>query len=135
MRINLPDGNSIAATHKGTIHIHQHLPGAAQLAYILPHLTNESLLSVGQFCDYDCDVLFRKRACYITWNNQIILQGLRNRFDGLWDITLPAIKGTLSTRQPNFQLNYIVKKTKRKPNWTNTSMPPCFHHASRHCSR
>ena len=114
MRINLPDGSSIAATHKGTIPIHQHLPSAAQLAYILPHLTNEWLLTVGQFCDYDCDVLFRKRACYIAWNNQIILQGLRNRFDGLWDITLPTIKATLSTQQPTFQLNYIVKNDQTK---------------------
>ncbi len=97
MRINLPEGNTIAATHQGIFPINKHLPGAAQLVFIPPHLINESLLSEGQFCDYDCDVLFRKWACYIAWNNQIILQGLRNRFDGLWDITLPTTKTTLTT--------------------------------------
>ena len=118
LRINLPDGNTITATHKGMIPINKHLPIEAQLAYILPHLTNESLLSVGQFCDYDCNVLFRKRACYIAWNNQIILQGLWNCFDGLWDITLPTTKAILATQQPNFQLNYIVKNDQTKTELT-----------------
>ena len=55
----------------GIISLHPHLPPSSTEAFILPQLTNESLISIGQLCDNDCDVLFDKVKCFITNNNKL----------------------------------------------------------------
>ena len=87
----------------------------AQTALIYPDLNNESLLSIGQFCDDNCWALFTKKNVYIIKDDAVILNGIRNRTDGLWDIQLPD---NTSLHQQNGvtknNMNYIITKDKSK---------------------
>ena len=55
---------------------------------ILPGLKSASLISIGQLCDDDCDVLLNKTKLVAIKDNKIILKGTRNYSDGLWDIPI-----------------------------------------------
>ena len=79
----------------------------ATTVFILPKLTNESLLSVSQLCDNDCSVQFHKNNCDIIHNNKIIMKDTRNFNDSLYDIKFS------SSKMPNIlqkgpKLNYII---------------------------
>lgn len=45
--VQLPDKNTISATHLGTIPLHLNLQPSSTEAFILPQPTNKSLLSIG----------------------------------------------------------------------------------------
>jgi len=61
----------------------------AQVANVLPSLTNSSLLSIGQLCNDNCWGIFNKQHLFMYKHFNLILHGLRNKTDGLWDVTLP----------------------------------------------
>ena len=86
--IQLPNNKKLQVLHKEQINIHKLLPMNAKQAYILPNLTNKSLLSVGQLCNNNCTVEFGKYFCDIKHKNQLILKGTRNFNDGLYGIEL-----------------------------------------------
>ena len=44
------------------------------------------MLSIGQLCDDDCLALFSKRHLWALKYNKIILSGIRNTTDVLWDV-------------------------------------------------
>ena len=77
---------------------------------------NESLLSVGQLCDYNCTVLFDKYFCDIRHLKKLILQGKRNFNDGLHDVPLPSHNNLHSSisNNDNLKLNYVTKHDKTK---------------------
>ena len=78
--------------------------------YVFPHLTNESLISVGQLCDDGCIVFFTQNHFYVTKNDQLIIKGNRNPSDGLWDFNK-----TINPLQNNTNnVNYIITKNKTK---------------------
>jgi hypothetical protein len=56
---------------------------------ILPKLTSSNLISLGQLCDDDCEILLNKHEMKAMKNNKVILKGYRNSKDGLWDIPIP----------------------------------------------
>ena len=89
----LPNNSTIQATHSG--------------------LSNESLLSVGQFCNNNCIAIFTKHKMHILKNNKIILQGHRNFNDGLWDVQIPSVPPPPPLYQ-KMDLNYIITKDKSK---------------------
>ena len=105
--IKLPNDDFLQVSHEGNIKL-QNLPLAATKAYILPNLTNESLLSVGQLCDHNCTVEFNNFFCDIKHKNKLILQGLRNFKDGLYDIDMNQPVSVQST------INYVVHLDKTK---------------------
>ena len=87
----------------------------AQEALIMPHLTNESLISVGKICDNDCKVTFTKHDVNIIKDKTPILKGFRNSSDGLWDINIPCSPPTSPTiTHPTNKINYIIRKDKSK---------------------
>ena len=59
---------------------------------ILPDLKSVSLISIGQSCNDNCNVLLSKKNTYAIKQNEIILEGTRNHFDGLWDILVTKKK-------------------------------------------
>ena len=67
--IQLPNNDDLQITHKGQLPLHPNLSPSATQAYILSNLSNESLLSVGQLCDNNCEVLFKKNNCDIWHKN------------------------------------------------------------------
>ena len=61
--IQLPNNDELQITHTGHLPLHPNLPLAATRSYILSNLSNKLMLSVGQLCDNDCKVLFKKNNC------------------------------------------------------------------------
>ncbi len=104
--VYLPDMEKITATHKGFLPI-SNLTSTATQAHVFPALKSASLLSLGQLCDDDCTILLNKYSLHVFKNLQRILFGVRNRQDGLWNISLPP-----PTRQ--FANVIIHKRTTKK---------------------
>ena len=50
----LPNNSTIQATHSGFLPLSDIISPHAKTSFIFPGLSNESLLSVGQFCNYNC---------------------------------------------------------------------------------
>ena len=89
----LPNNESLVASHQGQLQFNDCLSDTAKTAYVLPGMTNESLISIGQLCDDDCIAIFSKNDLNIFKNKKLVLQGKRNKTDGLWDVpSTPTIK-------------------------------------------
>ena len=62
---------------------------------VFPHIMNELLISIGQFCDDNCIIIFTKHKFYVKKNGIYFFEGQRNKTDGLWDLKTykdPAFK-------------------------------------------
>ena len=96
----------------------------AQTAMILPHLKSTLLISIGQLCNDNCNVLLNKSCLIAIQNNKIILEGIRNSYDNLWDIPVkknispqnyqipaihPAIYPPWKTSKPRSTINHAIK--------------------------
>ena len=90
----LPNNELISSTEKGQIPLSALLSKAAKTASILPKLESSSLISLGQICGDGCAILLDKQRLTAFKDNQIVLQGIRNPHDKLWDI--PVTKQTIS---------------------------------------
>ena len=73
----------------------------AKTATILPNLKSSSLVSLGQICDDNCTVVMDKSKLVATKSNKIkvsyknqdvLLKGIRNPTDGLYDVNIPTRK-------------------------------------------
>ena len=110
--VTLPNGESIKITQKGLIPMDKELSTTATTAYILPNLHNTSLLSIAQLCDDDCLAIFDKKNMYIVKDRRIILRGIRNLTDGLWDVILNNNARNNNHNKSTNLLNVIVQKSK-----------------------
>ena len=119
-QVSLPNKEIIEATLQGNLPLHT-LPHHPTKAFVLPHLTNSSLLSVDQLCDNNCTIIFTKKAMHIYQNAKQMLAGKRNLSDGLWDIVLPATQDKSyhhhSTINLNANTNAIVQKKNQNLTW------------------
>ena len=82
----------------------------AQPAHVFNDLTTGSLISTGQLCDDNCIAIFTNFDVKCLTQNQVIVTGLRERNNGLWNIPLepstPAQQS--STRYHPCQANRIL---------------------------
>ena len=85
INVHLPNNAVLKSNISGYIPIRQ-LSASAKQAYVLPTLTNTSLLSIGQLCNDNCIATFTKEKMFIIKQGQLILTGMRNYTDGLWDV-------------------------------------------------
>ena len=93
--VTMPNLQTVTATKKAQLPLSPSLPSNAQSAHVLPSLQSATLLSVGQLCDNDCDVVFRKEKVHVLPSSDdmkkliektpAILQGDRNYRNKLWD--------------------------------------------------
>jgi hypothetical protein len=109
----LPDSTTIQATQSGQLPLHRSLSTKATTAHILDGITNSSLISIGQLCDDDCIAVLDKMKLKIYKNQECILQGTRNRTDGLWDISINTTSDSIQATRPQ-QINAIIRKDTRK---------------------
>ena len=100
--VQLPDDSTMSSSHDAELPIFV-LSKHAKKVRIFPNLASSSLLSIGQLCDDNCIAIFHKDILQVIKDNKVILEGLRNRNDGLWDVPL---KPTTST--PIASLNAII---------------------------
>ena len=98
--VRLPNNTTIQVTRQGQLPLAPALSNRAKKVMILPSLKSSSLISLGQLCDDDCHIILDKTHLTAVKNDNIILQGVRNPTDGLWDIPVHKTKMT----SHNFQL-------------------------------
>ena len=82
----IPDGTTITSTRKGILPISQQLSQKGSTAMILPGLSSASLISIGQLCDDGCNVFLNEKTLLAVKDDKVVLEGIRNRTDNLWDI-------------------------------------------------
>jgi hypothetical protein len=87
LRVLLPDGSTIQATHTTLLDM-PNFPIAARQAHIFPQLKHNALISISQFCDYGCTALFTSTDVQILANSTTIIRGSRQPTTGLWTIDL-----------------------------------------------
>ena len=111
--IHLPDNSIITSTETGVLPSLPSVTQPAKTVQVLPGLTNASLLSIGQLCDDNCVAFFHKDFVKIFKHNKVLLQGIRNRNDGLWDLhmTTKSMPGIPIKRH---NLNVIIQRNKTK---------------------
>ena len=105
----------IVANRKGILPLSDELSNKAKTAMILPNLRSASLISMGQLCDDGCDVHFNEHALVVMKNKKVVMRGIRNRRDNLWDI--PIQKRTISPQnyalpvhRPALHKKYTIDK-------------------------
>ena len=89
--------------------MHHVLSKIATSANVIKGLTNTSLISIGQLCDDNCTAIFEKTNLRVYKNNILVVSGIRNFKDGLWDIVLG--------KQPQYPVqvaNIIIRQDKTK---------------------
>ena len=118
----LPDMSSIYSSERGYLPIPE-LSERSQTAEIFPDLKSASLLSVGKLCDDNCVVQFDKEKMHVYKNHNKIIEGTRNRKDGLWDVKISP------SPQPfhEAKLNVIIKKDQSTSNIIQYYQACCFH--------
>ena len=84
--VTLPNNEKISSTEQGKLPLHSDLSSTALTAAILPGLQSSSLISLGQLCDDNCDILLNKKSLFVMKDNQLMMEGFRNKGDKLWDI-------------------------------------------------
>ena len=65
------------STHEGELDIPA-LPLSARLAHVVPALTDQSLISIGQLCDSGCNVTFNATSVKLSLEGNPIFAGIRN---------------------------------------------------------
>ena len=95
LHIKLPNGSIIKSTHTCNLNI-PWLPTSMTEAHIVPGLTHSSLVATKKFCDAGCTVTFDADKCHIFHQDNLVLEGIRDKVTGLWIIPLNP-----TTPQPN----------------------------------
>ena len=87
LAITTAGGAVIYSSHTGDLDL-PYLPPAACRCHVVPSLGNFSLLSIGQLCDANCEVIFSKENLTVRLGATVIMQGQRARSTGLWHIDI-----------------------------------------------
>jgi len=103
--VTLPDATKIQSTKPSVLPLSSDLTLKAQTGNILPDLKSSTLVSAGQLCDDNCDIVFRKEQVHVLKNNKAmdnflktqhsLLDGNRNHINKLWNVSLPRVKTTI----------------------------------------
>jgi hypothetical protein len=102
--VGLPNGNTMAATHTALLPINGILPPLSTLArraHVFPSITNNPLLSIGQFCDDGYDATFTADAVLLSKQGKTFKIGTRNHINGLWNVDLSTIQDATVPSPPN----------------------------------
>ena len=82
------NGNVIKPDLRANLKMSNKLSPKAQSPHVFNDITTGSLISMGQLCDDDCITIFTKFDVIVLKHNQVIITGLRDRTNGLWNIPL-----------------------------------------------
>ena len=73
-KVLLPNNEAIITSHQGTLQFNGCLTGTAKIAYVLPGMTNKSIISIGQLCDDNCIAIFSKNDLNIIKDKTLVLR-------------------------------------------------------------
>ena len=86
--VKLPDATTINDTQVGYPPLSNLLSAKAKKARILSDLKSSSFISIGQLADDGCQTTIDKEKLTIKKNDEVILTGIRNTYDDLYDIPI-----------------------------------------------
>ena len=86
--VTLPNNSSLKSNEEGEIPLSPLLSSKAQKTSIIPGLKSSSLISLGQIADDGCTIVLNNRKLFALKKKEIVLEGNRNFYDGLWDIPI-----------------------------------------------
>ena len=95
IHIKLPNGDISTSTHEGELD-YPNLPESARHIHLVPAFVDQSLISMGVFCDAGCEVHFTKSTVTVTYQDHIVLNGTRSPATRLWFLQPPHIPPTLN---------------------------------------
>jgi hypothetical protein len=93
----------MAATHTALLPDDGILPQLSLLAshaHVFPSMTNNPLLSIGQFCDDGYDAMFTSNAVLLSKQGHRFSIGTRNPINGLWTVNLSNNTKTTAQNPP-----------------------------------
>ena len=70
--VQLPNSELIHSTARGEIPLPKELSQDAKETMILPKLTSSNLISLGQLCDDDCEIILNKDIMKAIKNNKVM---------------------------------------------------------------
>jgi hypothetical protein len=85
--MNMPNGKTIHSSHTCNFLLTGLSPQARQ-ACILPGLVHNSLISVGQLCDYGCGITLTHDQVTVNKNKECVMRGSRDPKSRLWRVDL-----------------------------------------------
>lgn len=103
MNVVLPNGKMISSQATILLPEPKELPPEARTANVFAQLTEESLTSIGQYCDHGCTATFDRDHACIHYNNKLILKGNRNHSNKLWYFDL-------NSKAPDQQSGIVKEK-------------------------
>jgi hypothetical protein len=98
-----PNGSLMHSTHEAELFL-PGLPLAARRCHIIPALSTQPLLSIGQLCDAGCTVTFTATCATVLFAGAPILQGQRTPVTRLWHFKLLTPPSNVPTAPPGFPL-------------------------------
>ena len=126
----IPNNDILTSKSQGQLPLSDLLSRKEKTAMILPHLKSASLVSIGQLCDDDWNVFLNKKESIAIKEDKIILKGIRNKYNGLWDISVwketivdnvnlismihPGIYSAISTKRTTTREPYTWRTDNRK---------------------
>ena len=123
--VYLPDNNTMTSMKAGDFPFPSILSSSAKKAHVFRDLKSASLVSLGQLCDDNCNIILDTNTIKVFKEKTLILTGTRNPRDGLWDI--PLKPKHLQITQPSVhKLNVILRKDKTKQELANYLHACCF---------
>jgi hypothetical protein len=96
-----PNGSIMHSTHEAELFL-PGLPRAARRCHIIPALSTQPLLSIGQLCDAGCTVEFTATCATVFFDGSPILQGHRTPVTRLWHFKLTAPPSNVPQAPPGF---------------------------------
>ena len=88
----------------------QNLPKEARIALAFENLIEGSFTSIRRLCDYRCIATFCKTKVEITYNNEIVMLGIRNYNNELWCVNLISKLSHTFANTSLLRANYIIPK-------------------------
>jgi hypothetical protein len=98
LRVALANGREVTSTHMCDLHING-LP-VTLTGHIIPELLVASLFGIGVLTEAECKVRFDNLKCTVWYNNEIILQGGKDKATDLWTLLLGSLgSSSITTHQ------------------------------------
>jgi len=105
---------------KGLLPI-QHLSQQAKMAHVFNDLKSASLISLGRLCDDDCKIILTKTHLEVWKDEHLVLQGFRNKNDGLWDIPLSQNQIIMPIFKPAQNSSNFLTHPNKSSTWSSTT--------------
>ena len=102
LRVKLPDGGTITATHTALLNLPQ-LPMRARRAHIFPDIKH-SLISINMLCEEGYMAIFDENNVYIVKDSEVMLHGYKDPVTRLYMVNITERTDTI---RPKLNIKHL----------------------------